>query len=165
MKKTFRSNLIVLALLISPMGVTQAESMPAPVESLEQAEAVLEQRSEFMKKYGAAMKAFGNYLKRGEGQPQDLADRASHIAQTAHEIPGLFPPDTGMDRLKDSESMSNIWQDWKNFVAAAQATVEPAQDLQAAFNGADKAAIAKAFKALGKQSCRNCHHEYREHEH
>ena len=143
-------------------SVSFADSMPSKVASMEEAEAVLEMRSEFMKGLGSSMKAFSNYLKRGDGEPLELSGMAGQIADRASEIPGLFPENTGMAEFEDSESKAEIWRSWMDFVAASEALVEPARAVEAAFDAEDKGAIGAAVSNLGKNGCKNCHKQFRE---
>ena len=124
--------------------------------------AVLENRSEFMKGMGSAMRAFSNYLKRGDGEPLELGSMAADIAENASSIPDLFPKDTGMAQFEDSESKPNIWEQWDEFVDAANGLVEPAMAVEAAFESGDQGQIAASVKALGGNGCRTCHTSFRE---
>lgn len=160
---------LALGLLVSvgfSVPILNADTMPGTVASAEEAEAVYANRSEFMKGLGGNMKAFSNYLKRGDGEPLELGARAAEMAETASEIPGLFPQDTGMAQNEESEAKAEIWENWGDFVAAAEALVEPAKALEAAFDSGDKGAIGAAVKNLGGQGCKGCHDKFREkHEH
>ena len=144
------------------MGSIVHADEPAMVESAEQAEAALESRSEFMKGMGSAMKAFTNYLKRGDGEPLELGAMAAEIAENAPGIPDLFPKDTGMAQFEDSEAKAVIWETWDDFVAAANGLVEPAMAVEAAFASGDKGEVAANVKALGGNGCRTCHETFRQ---
>ena len=151
-------------------GTAKADSMPGTVASAEEAATVMEQRSEFMKSMGSSMKAFGNYVKRGDGEPLELASMAAEIAENASQIPSLFPQNTGVGGMvedSESEAKPEIWKNWEDFVAAAKALVEPANALAAALEaGESRKNIGKKFGALGKQGCKGCHDQFREkHEH
>ena len=124
--------------------------------------AVAEKRSDFMEGLGGAMKAFSNYVKRGDGDPEELAARAGNIADNASSIPDLFPVDTGMGRFEESEAKAVIWQDWEDFVSKTGPLQERALALQAAFQSGDKDKIGGALKALGGEGCRGCHKKFRE---
>ncbi len=151
-----------LASVAFSIPVLHADTMPAKVASEQEAEAVYASRSDFMKGLGASMKAFGNFLKRGEGEPLELASMAAEIAATASEIPSLFPQDTGMAQNEESEAKPEIWENWSDFVAASEALVEPAMAVEAAFDGGDNKATGAAVKALGFDGCRGCHSQFRE---
>ncbi len=125
-------------------------------------EAVYQERKEFMEGLGKSMRAFSNYLKRGDGEPLELGAMASEIAQNAAMIPSLFPPGTGMAQNEESEAKPAIWESWDDFVAAADALAPPAQKLEAAFEAGDKGDIGAAVKALGRQGCGGCHKKFRE---
>ena len=150
--------LIPAALSISAL---YADTMPGMVASAEEAEAVYAKRSEYMKGLGSKMKAFSNFLKRGDGEPLELAGMAAEIADTAAQIPDLFPQDTGLVQNADSEAKPDIWENWSDFVAAAEALVEPAKAVEAAFDSGDGGAIGGAVKALGGDGCRGCHSQFR----
>ncbi len=138
-------------------------TVPAQFSSTAHAdEAVYQERSEYMKGLGKAMKAFSNYLKRGDGEPMELGVMAGDIAATAPDIPSLFPPDTGMAQNEESEAKPEIWESWDDFVAAADAMVGYAQKLEGAFETGDKGQIGAAVKALGGEGCRGCHTQFRE---
>ena len=124
--------------------------------------AVYQERHEFMQGLGKAMKAFSNYLKRGDGEPMELGAMAGDIAENAPNIPSLFPPDTGMAQNEESEAKPDIWENWDDFVAAAEGLVGHAQSLEAAFETGDKGQIGAAVKALGGEGCRGCHQRFRE---
>ena len=155
---------VILIFSLTSTALQAAESKA--VADSEEVQAVLDARSDFMKGMGATMKAFSNYLKRGDGDPFELAARAAEIAENASSIPELFPENTGMPHIEESESKPVIWEDWDEFVAAAEALVEPAMAVQAAFDSEDKGAIGAAVKNLGNDGCRGCHSVFREpHDH
>ncbi len=165
MKITTKLPIIVLLALGMTGSIVHAYDA-SKAKSAEEIEAVLESRSEFMKGMGSAMKAFSNYLKRGDGEPLELGAMAAEIAENAPGIPDLFPEDTGMDQYEDSESKAVIWEKWDDFVAAANGLVEPALALEAAFESGDKGQIGASVKALGGNGCRTCHKTFRKkHDH
>lgn len=123
--------------------------------------AAFEDRHEYMNNLGKAMKAFSNYLKRGSGEPMELASMAGEIAETASSIPELFPEGTGVAEFEDSEAKPEIWTNWDEFVSAADAMAPLAGNLQEAFDSGDKGQIAAGVKALGGKGCRGCHKKFR----
>ena len=139
-----------------------AESMPSKVSSPEEAEAAYEMRSEFMKGMGGRMKAFSDFLKRGEGEPLELGSMATEIAENASQIPDLFPQDTGLAQNEDSEAKAEIWENWSDFVTAAGGIVEPAKALAVAFESGDPGEIGPKVKALGSEGCGGCHKRFRQ---
>lgn len=152
------------------LHVSTADLMPGTVASAEEAAAVMEERSEFMKTMGSSMKAFGGYVKRGDGEPLELALMAAEIAKNASKIPSLFPENTGAHGIvedSESEAKPEIWQNWADFVAAAEALVEPAVGLAMAFEAEEsREDIGRRLGALGKQGCKACHDQFREkHDH
>ena len=163
--KKFKNLVLMVGLVFAMTLGSQAIAQVAPpgtVSSDEEAMAVAEKRSDFMKGLGGAMKAFSNYVKRGDGDPTELAARAGNIADNASSIPDLFPVDTGMGRFEESEAKAVIWQDWEDFVSKTGPLQELALALQAAFQSGDKDKIGGALKALGGEGCRGCHKKFRE---
>ena len=123
---------------------------------------VFEERHEFMTGLGKSMKAFSDYLKRGDGEPMELGAMAAAMAENAPNIPTLFPENTGMEQNEESEAKSNIWTEWEDFNAAANNLVGYAEALAAAFETGDKGAVGAAVKNLGGKGCRGCHSQFRE---
>ena len=162
MKISKKLQLIALLTLALSGTVVQAQSQPATVGSAEEAESVLESRSEFMKGLGSAMKAFTNFRKRGEGEPIELAAMAAEIAENAPRIPDLFPRDTGMMQFEDSEAKPEIWENWEEFVADSNAMVELAIALETAYDSGDKEEIFARGRALGSKGCHTCHKKFRD---
>lgn len=157
---------LILGLLVTVMyssQALQADTMPpAKVESAQELEEVFANRSDFMKGLGMRMRAFSNFLKRGDGEPLELGSMAAEIAEIAEQIPSLFPVDSGMAQNEESEAKNNIWEEWPDFVAAAGGLVEPARGVEAAFDSGDPNAIGAAVKILGGEGCRGCHKRFRE---
>ncbi len=160
LKKLILVGLTATAMVLT-VATTQGQAEPMEVAA-EDVAAVYEHRSEYMKGLGKGMKAFSNYLKRGDGEPLELGVIAETIAETAGRIPDLFPLNTGLAENEESEAKANIWTEWDDFVKAANNLAPLASNLAAAFEGGDPAAIGAAVKALGGDGCRVCHKQFRE---
>ena len=158
MKKIFLVGLTVSALTLS-FFATYSHSQEMSAEELA---AVYENRSEFMKGMGGNMKAFSNFLKRGEGEPMELGAMAGEMAANAEKIPDLFPMNTGMAENEESEAKANIWTEWDDFVQAANNLAPFAAGLEDAFESGDPGNIGAAVKKLGGEGCRGCHNQFRE---
>ncbi len=158
MKKIFLLGLTVGALALS-FFASYSFSQDMSAEELA---AVYENRSEFMKGMGGNMKAFSNFLKRGDGEPMELGSMAGDMAANAGQIPDLFPMNTGMAQNEESEAKANIWTEWDDFVQAAEDLAPFAASLEAAFESGDAGNIAAAVKKLGGEGCRGCHKKFRE---
>ena len=75
----------------------------------------------------------------------------------------MFPQNTGMTSFPArSYAKPDIWTQWNGFTQAANTAHERATALNAALQGGDKAAIAAAFEAMGKQGCGGCHTTFRQ---
>ena len=163
--KNFKLMVSMLGFIVATAFGSHALAQVAPPSSVasdEEAMEVAEEREDFMEGLGGSMKAFSNYVKRGDGDPEELAERAERIAENASSIPDLFPVDTGMGRFEESEAKAVIWQDWEDFVSRAGNLGDLASALQAAFQSGDKDKIGGALKALGGEGCRGCHKKFRE---
>lgn len=82
---------------------------------------------------------------------------ANAIAGTTAVIPEAFE---GGSVVGDSRAKPEIWTNWDDFVAKAQAANEAANALVAAAETGDLAQIQAAFGPLG-QACGACHDTYR----
>ncbi|TDQ81440.1 cytochrome c556 [Dongia mobilis] len=124
--------------------------------SLVQADdAILAQREQAMKGMGAQMKTIKDLV--GSGGPAgDVVAPAQKIAEIAATIPGLFPEGSGGDEVRPE-----IWQNWNDFVAKAQALGNEATMLAAAAEGGDMATVGAQFEKVGG-ACSACHKAYRE---
>ncbi len=160
MKKIFLVGLTVSALTLS-FFATYSHSQEMSAEELA---AVYENRSEFMKEMGSSMKAFSNFLKRGEGDPIELGIDAQLMAFGAKFIPDLFPVNTGMAENEESEAKANIWTEWDDFVKAANELKPYADAVKIVFlnDPENVAAVGAAVKKLGGEGCRGCHKQFRE---
>ena len=160
--KLTRKLILAALLALGLVGANvHAESEPGMVESPEEAEEIMEERSEFMKGMGSAMRAFSNFLKRGDGEPLELAAMADEIGENADRIPSLFPLNTGIELDEDSEALPIIWEEWDDFVARSGVLVELADAVEDAFESGDPNQIGASVKGLGQNGCRNCHIKFR----
>ena len=135
------------------------------VADLDEARQVAEERSQAMKSMGGAMRTLKRFTE-GRGSADKAAAAAAAIADTAPTLPSLFPAGSGMDALEESESKEIIWEEWDEFVAAAERLGEKAAALQAALSAGDESGIGAAFGDLGKNGCGGCHRKFRQkHDH
>jgi cytochrome c556 len=90
------------------------------------------------------------------GRPSaDAVAPAQAIAEHAPRIEGLFPP--GSDQGAQTRALPSIGSDRSGFESRADAFATQAQALLAAAQGADRAALARAFEATGGA----CHRPHR----
>jgi cytochrome c556 len=123
--------------------------------SLVQADdAVLAQREQAMKGMGAQMKIIKD-LVGNAGPAGDVVAPARKIAEIAATIPTLFPEGSGGDEVRPE-----IWQNWDDFKAKAQALGDEATMLAAAAEGGDMATVGAQFDKVGG-ACSACHKAYR----
>lgn len=115
-----------------------------------------------MENLGRRMKAFSNFMKRGDGNPLELAAMAGEITVEAPKIPDLFPEHTGMKENEDSEAKPEIWQNWDDFVAATNRLADSATALEVVFESGDLGEIGARIKALGDEGCGGCHKKFRQ---
>ncbi len=123
---------------------------------------VYEKRHVYMNELGDYMKAFGNFVKRGKGDLNELREMAARIVEQAPELPSHFPPNTGMGDNPESQAKPDIWTSWDEFVAAADRLADHARAAEAAFASEDSSEIGSAVRRLGEEGCRGCHQQFRE---
>ncbi len=80
---------------------------------------------------------------------------ALRMAAWSDEIPAHFPTGSTSAGAKDE-----IWQNFPDFKAKAEAAGTAARALKATAGSSDKAMVAQAAKALGG-TCKSCHQSYR----
>ena len=122
---------------------------------------VYEKRHVYMNELGDIMKAFGKFVKRGEGELADLSQKAARIIELAPELPSHFPPDTGLNHNKESQAKPIIWEKWDDFTSASERLVDLGKELRVAFTSDDEAQIATAVKQMSEEGCRACHSQFR----
>lgn len=123
---------------------------------------VIGARQAGMKDLGKQMGIINGFVEKGEGDVAAVAAAAKVIAGAAEAIPGLFPAGTGMeDGVDKNGAKPEIWSNMDGFKAAAAKLGELAAAVDAAAATGDKAAIAAAFGALGKDGCGGCHSVFR----
>lgn len=122
---------------------------------------VYEKRHVYMNELGDIMKAFGKFVKRGEGDLADLSQKAARIIELAPELPSHFPPDTGLNHNKESQAKPIIWEKWDDFTSASERLVDLGMNLRAVFSSEDEAQVTAAVKQMGEEGCRACHSKFR----
>ena len=139
---------LVAALAANGPAQAHEEAMPAD-------------RHDLMKGLGEAMRTMKRFVQgRAPAEKADAA--ASLIAAGAPRIPSVFPPGSGREAYPKSESKDVIWEQWDEFVAAADTLGEKAAALQAALASGESGRIGAAFADLGKNGCGGCHRRFRE---
>jgi cytochrome c556 len=151
------------SILIVALGVAVAiTGMTAGATWAQDALTVINQRQDTMKALGRANAAVRAYT-------EDKADLAAaqaggaELAKTIPTIPTLFPQGTGMAEFPGtSYAKPEIWTQWDQFNEAVQRATTRANELNAALQSGDKAAVTAAFAAMGKDGCTGCHTPFRE---
>jgi cytochrome c556 len=122
----------------------------------------IDQRQDLMKTQGkttAAIKAFVE----GRGELAAAQAAGAELLRTTASIPSVFPQQTSMAEYPGKTyAKPDIWAKWNQFTQAANTAHERAEALNTALQGGDKAAIATAFEAMGKQGCGGCHTPFRQ---
>jgi cytochrome c556 len=154
MKRRLRLGVIGAALGIAIAGIGASWAQDAVT--------VIDQRQNLMKTQGKATAAIKGFL---DGKNDLAAAQAAgaELTRTTANIPSAFPQNTGMAQYPGkSYAKPDIWTEWDRFTQAANAAHERATALNAALQSGDKAAIASAFEAMGKQGCGGCHTTFRQ---
>jgi cytochrome c556 len=145
--------------LFAAVGQAGAQS-PQPVSN--DPVVVVKEREKTMKSMGDAMKKIAAYVKNEGGTIDGVREGAATIQQSSHKIvPVLFPANTGIGTIKDSEAKPEIWKQWPQFQQAAQKLESTSAELVTVASTDDRAAIAKQFGQVG-QSCGGCHDNFRQ---
>lgn len=114
-------------------------------------------RMEAMKSIGDAMKVLGGMAKGQSAFDAGAAQAAAaRIARHAAETPALFDP---RETDPKSEAKPEIWADFADFTAKAEALETVAADLSTSIATPDD--LVPAVQRLG-QACKACHSLYRE---
>lgn len=145
-------------------------TVPVAVSFAQSATETVNTRRALMKELGSHSKAIADFLKGSEdpktarelGTIGDMELRGEAVAAIAVRIVAMFPAGTGVDTLPNATGAKpEIWSDAAGFAAAANTLKTLAEATQKAAESGDKAALAKAFAAMGK-SCGGCHTKYRQ---
>jgi cytochrome c556 len=114
-------------------------------------------RQKLMKEQGAIMRSIQEKVK--TGQTQAVAADAEKLAQTADQIPDLFPP--GSVNPETSRAKPEIWEKWSEFDGYAKSLDTKAVQLAATARGGNAQATSAAATDLGKTTCGACHNAFR----
>ena len=120
-------------------GGDLVEEIKKMVSNAEHA-AVITKRRDAMQDLGGSMRKIASYVKRNEGGPADVITAAMRIEAIAKTIPGLFPPETGMETYPDvTGAKPEVYSDSTGFKAVSLKMASLAMDLaKAAGSGASK---------------------------
>ena len=144
------SALVVLVALGLGLTIVHAQEDETPE---------IDYRQKLMKGHGAAMGSIGDYLKyKLTYGSNHVATHAKNISEYAKLIPDAFEK-----KITDgkTDAKPEVWDNWDDFVAKANALNVAATELAAAAAGGDMRAMMPNVKALG-EACRGCHNEYRQ---
>src|SRR3954451_24269115 len=123
---------------------------------------IINQRQDLMKTQGRATAAIKAFVEE-KGDLAAAQAGGAELLRTTTAIPSLFPQQTSMAEYPGKTyAKPDIWAQWDRFTQAAGTAHERAQALNAALQSGDKAAIATAFDAMGKQGCGGCHTPFRQ---
>ena len=134
-----------------------AASVAAGGPALAHGDGIAGERHDLMEGLGGAMRTLKQFV-----QGRRSAEAAALIAAGAPRIPSVFPPGSGREAYPESESKDAIWEQWDEFVAAADSLGEKTAAFQAALASGDTGRIGAAFGDLGKNGCGGCHQRFRE---
>jgi cytochrome c556 len=91
------------------------------------------------------------------GDASAAVDPAKEMVAFAKTIPSLFPEGSGTG---DTRALPTIWSDWAGFEKVAADHLEAVEELEAAAESGDAAALGAQLKATGA-TCGACHKAYR----
>lgn len=147
MRRRFLSALLALA---TTTIATASLAATSPADAIKYRKAVM---SAMAAHFGAlSLINFGRV-----DHPEYAKPHASALADMAAQVKSLFP--VGSD-AGDTEALPLIWQEQAEFNKLVADLEKSGAELRDAVAAGDKAATAKAFKAVG-ESCKGCHDRYR----
>lgn len=121
-------------------------------------EQVVVYRQKLMKGHGASMGSIGDILKfKLPYSASHIASHAKALGEYATLIPDAFEKNIS-EGLTDTKS--EAWQNWDDFVAKAEALNEASMKLSRLAKDGDMRAIMPGVKGVG-DACKGCHSVYR----
>ncbi|MEA2985011.1 MAG: hypothetical protein QOD94_1265 [Alphaproteobacteria bacterium] len=129
------------------------------VTAHEGASGVVKERMVSMESMATALKIITQRIKR-KHDLESVKSNARSIAEGAASMSTLFPPGTGQ---RPSEAKAQLWQNWADFEAKAQALATESGKLAALDTRDLKALNAQAMRV--SDACGNCHELYRAKQH
>jgi cytochrome c556 len=148
MSFALRSGALVVACSVVALGCATG--------GMSTAEAI-KTRQQLMKDQGAAMKSIQDKAK--AGQHQAIASDAEKIAQTAKQIPALFP--RGSLDPNTSRAKPEIWQKWSEFENLSKNLETKAMQLASTSRTGSAEATNTMLSDFGKVNCGACHTPFR----
>lgn len=128
------------------------------VEAQDDDAPLAEYRQRLMTGMRAGMASIGDILKYKMPYSSDhFVIHAKNIGAYSELIPDAFKKELTAGA---TDAKPEIWENWDDFVAKAQALGEESAKLAAAAEAGDTAALMPQVKALG-DACRGCHNVYR----
>ena len=115
-------------------------------------------REKIMTVNGASMGAINDVLKfKLPGGTEHIVAHAETIQRESRLIAGAFQTEV---MTEESRALPTIWQQWDQFVGAAENLGQASAKLAEVAKGGDQGAIMAEVKVVG-QACSNCHNTFR----
>jgi len=154
-----RSPRIVLSRRLTACAVGGAIVLSALAASAhEGATGLVKERMDSMSAIADSMKALGGMVKSGEVDGAQAVALGARVAEEARRVPDLFAEE---ELQPMSEARPEIWQDFADFTAKAEAMTAAAATLAAQAPATlDRAALGQALGDIGA-TCKACHEVYR----
>jgi cytochrome c556 len=126
-------------------------------------EAVVAARQATMKQEGPSLRTVSDYANdKGTDQATAIA-KTQELLALSDKLMGLWPAGTSSkDMPGKSNAKPEIWTDLEKFKALYAGQKKGEEELLAAVQKGDKAAVQAAIANIGKNSCSACHGTYRE---
>ena len=90
-----------------------------------------------------------------------VANHAQSLVNSIEELGDVFQAGSNVG---DSNALDAVWEDAEKFRAAVENAEQASATFAAASANGDKEAMAAAFRELGG-ACKNCHDDFRVHDH
>lgn len=116
------------------------------------------QRQALMKDNGRQAGLLKGIVVDGKAPLADAVAPADKLAASFAELPGLFPPGSGVG---ETMALPLIWTDFAGFEGKAKTAGDLAKAISVAAKSGDAEAARTAFARLGQEGCTSCHTTYR----
>ncbi|WP_397417126.1 c-type cytochrome [Phenylobacterium sp.] len=145
---------------VSWMGAGLAQAQSALPKNASAATKAAYARHENFEKLGAAFKAVIDETRKDAPNATLVRSNTRTMTQLVTAIPTWFPRGSGVEAWPKSEAKANIWTDAAGFTAAATASRNEVNKLNALAVAGDWAGVRNQIRATGG-TCKGCHDTYR----
>ena len=153
------ATLSVLALLAACGG--EADAPDEGAASAGDAPPEIAERQDNFEGIGDSFKLIREELETGTPDMLAIQNAAGDINTRLQRLPGLFPEGSSMEAGYDTEALAVIWEDPEGFEEAIQNAIARSEEMMAAAESGEPAAVGEQVGNLGMNGCKACHDKFR----